>query len=208
MKNEDTKFDATKRKQSDKPFDSAQDKPVLTDKGKLQLLALARETIEHYIRSHRVPKLDIANPELNQQLGAFVTLTIQGQLRGCIGRFEPDMPVAEVVQEMALAAATQDPRFPPVTQSELAQIRIEISVLTPRRKIDDINEIEVGKHGLYITRDWCSGTLLPQVATEYRWTREEFLDHTCHKAGLPRDAWKDKKTEIAVYSAEIFHEAG
>jgi AmmeMemoRadiSam system protein A len=198
MDNDETKFDATKQKQPDKP--------VLTEKGKQDLLSLARETIEHYIRSHRVPKLDIDTPELNQQLGAFVTLTINGQLRGCIGRFEPDMPVAEVVQEMALAAATQDPRFPPVTPAELAQIRIEISVLTPRRKIADINEIEVGKHGLYIIRDWCSGTLLPQVATEYCWSREEFLAHTCHKAGLPGEAWKDKKTEISVYSAEIFHE--
>lgn len=198
MKNDETQFDATKRK--------SVDKPVLTDKGKQQLLSIARETIEHYIRLHQIPKLNIDNPELNQQLGAFVTLTIQSQLRGCIGRFEPDMPVAEVVQEMALAAATQDPRFPPVTQTELSRIRIEISVLAPRRKIEDINEIEVGKHGLYITRDWYSGTLLPQVATEYCWTREEFLDHTCHKAGLPREAWKDKKTEIAVYCAEIFHE--
>jgi uncharacterized protein len=198
MKNDETKIDTSKRNHAEKP--------VLTEKGKQELLALARETIEHYIRSHRIPKLNITNPELNQHLGAFVTLTIQGNLRGCIGRFEPDMPVAEVVQEMSLAAATQDPRFPPVTPAELSKIRIEISVLTPRRKIDDVNEIEVGKHGLYITRDWCCGTLLPQVATEYCWSREEFLQHTCHKAGLPPDAWKDKKTEIAVYCAEIFHE--
>ena len=198
MENDETKFDTTKKKNSDKP--------VLTEKGEQLLLSIARETIENYIRSHRIPKLNIDNPELNQHLGAFVTLTINGQLRGCIGRFEPDMPVAEVVQEMALAAATKDPRFPPVTQPELSKIRIEISVLTPRRKIEDINEIEVGKHGLYITRDWYCGTLLPQVATEYCWTREEFLDHTCQKAGLPKEAWKDKKTDIAVYCAEIFHE--
>lgn len=206
MDNDETRFDTSKKKQNNTPLDSAQDKPVLTEKGKQLLLDIARETIEQYIRSHRIPKLSSDSPELNQQLGAFVTLTIQGQLRGCIGRFEPDMPVAEVVQEMALAAATQDPRFPPVTPAELNRIQIEISVLTPRRKINDIHEIEVGKHGLYITRDWCSGTLLPQVATEYNWTREEFLEHTCNKAGLPREAWKDNQTEISVYSAEIFHE--
>lgn len=198
MKNDETRFDKSKKSQTDIP--------PLSEQEKKALLHLARETIETYLCSHRVPKLKISSPGLNQKLGAFVTLTIQGQLRGCIGRFEPDMPVAEVVQEMALAAATQDPRFPPVTPAELSKIRIEISVLTPRRKIDDINEIEVGKHGLYITRDWCCGTLLPQVATEYCWTREEFLQHTCQKAGLPSDAWKHKGTEISVYCAEIFHE--
>ena len=198
MKNDETPFAQSKK--------SAGEKPPLSDKGKQKLLKIARETIETYLRSHRVPKLERTDPELNQHLGAFVTLTIQGQLRGCIGRFEPDMPVAEVVQQMALAAATEDPRFAPVTLVELQKIRIEISALTPRRKITDINEIQVGKHGLYITRGWHNGTLLPQVATEYGWTREEFLQHTCYKAGLPPDAWKDKDTEIFVYSAEIFHE--
>ncbi|MCX7918747.1 MAG: AmmeMemoRadiSam system protein A [bacterium] len=180
--------------------------PALTEKAKKELLRIAREAIESYVRFHRVPELKISEPELQQKLGAFVTLTIQGQLRGCIGRFEPDMPVAEVVQQMALAAATDDPRFSPVTPDELPKIRIEISVLTPRKKIRDINEIQVGKHGLYITRGWRGGTLLPQVATEYGWSREEFLQHTCYKAGLPPDAWKDKDTEIFIYSAEIFHE--
>ncbi|MDI6783580.1 MAG: AmmeMemoRadiSam system protein A [bacterium] len=198
MKNDETKFDKTKN--------SAGEKPVLSASAKQELLKLARETITSYLRSHRLPKLEIPDPELNQNLGAFVTLTIQGQLRGCIGRFEPDMPIAEVVQQMAVAAATEDPRFSPVTLAELQKIRIEISALTPRRKITDITEIQVGKHGLYLTRGWHSGTLLPQVATEYHWTREEFLQHTCYKAGLPPDAWKDKDTELFVYSAEIFHE--
>jgi AmmeMemoRadiSam system protein A len=198
MKNDETQFD---KKRKYPP-----EKPTLTNNGKQKLLHLARETIESYVRSHRVPKSDMTDPELNQNLGAFVTLTIQGQLRGCIGRFEPDMPVAEVVQQMAIAAATEDPRFSPLTLAELAKIKIEISVLTPRRKISDVNEIQVGKHGLYISRGWHSGTLLPQVATEYNWSREEFLQHTCSKAGLPSDAWKNKDTEIFVYSAEIFHE--
>lgn len=196
MKNDETEFNP----------EPLREKSPLSVQGKKALLRVARETIETYVKSHRVPKLERITPELNQLLGAFVTLTIQGQLRGCIGRFEPDMPVAEVVQQMALAAATEDPRFSPVTPAELPKIRIEISVLTPRRKISDVNEIEVGKHGLYISKGWHGGTLLPQVATEYGWTREEFLYHTCTKAGLSPDVWKDKDTDIFVYSAEIFHE--
>lgn len=179
---------------------------MFTESAKKELLRIARESIETFARTQRAPKLKTIDPQLKEKLGAFVTLTIQGQLRGCIGRFEPDMPVIDVVQQMAIAAATEDPRFEPVREQELTAIRIEISTLTPRKTVQDISEIEVGKHGLYIEKGWNAGTLLPQVATEYGWTREEFLQHTCLKAGLPPDAWKDKSTQISIYAAEIFHE--
>jgi AmmeMemoRadiSam system protein A len=106
--------------------------------------------------------------------------------------------------EMAQAAAFEDPRFPPLTQKELADLEIEISVLTPFRQVRDVTEIEVGKHGLFLERGGRSGLLLPQVATEYRWDRQTFLEHTCLKAGLPREAWQDPETRIYVFSAEIF----
>jgi len=105
---------------------------------------------------------------------------------------------------MAAAAAFQDPRFPPVTKKELKDLDIEISVLTPFEQITDVNKIEVGKHGIYMERGFYSGLLLPQVATEYGWGRETFLEHTCRKAGLPPDAWKDKETRIYIFSADIF----
>ena len=106
--------------------------------------------------------------------------------------------------EMAQAAAFQDPRFPPLAKNELIDLDIEISVLTPFRLIQDVKEIQVGQHGLYIEKGGYSGLLLPQVATEYHWDRRTFLEHTCLKAGLPGDAWQDKKTKIYVFSAEIF----
>ena len=105
---------------------------------------------------------------------------------------------------MAEAAAFRDPRFGPVRESELSELEFEISVLTPLKKIKDVNEIQVGKHGIYLKRGWYSGLLLPQVATEYGWDRQTFLEHTCQKAGLPSNAWKEKDTEIYIFSADIF----
>ena len=108
--------------------------------------------------------------------------------------------------EMAEAAALRDPRFPPVSPDELDDLEIEISVLTVPKEIHDINEIEVGKHGIIIERGFNSGLLLPQVATEYGWDRITFLEHTCRKAGLPPNAWKEKGTIIKIFSAEVFDE--
>jgi AmmeMemoRadiSam system protein A len=105
---------------------------------------------------------------------------------------------------MAVAAAFHDPRFPSLKQEEVKDLTFEISVLSPLQQIKDINEIEVGKHGLYIVRGHNSGLLLPQVAVEYKWDREMFLQETCHKAGLPAQAWKDKETEIYIFSADYF----
>ena len=141
---------------------------------------------------------------MNEHRGAFVTLHKEGKLRGCIGHIRGEKPLAKTVAEMAEAAAFQDPRFPPVTSEELGLLKYEISVLTPFRQISDVEEIEVGVHGIYMKRGSCSGLLLPQVATEWGWDRNTFLEHTCTKAGLPEDAWKDKKTEIYIFSADVF----
>jgi AmmeMemoRadiSam system protein A len=115
-------------------------------------------------------------------------------------------PLYQTVAEMAVAAAVEDPRFPPLTLDELPLITIEISVLSPLEEVEDVEEIEVGKHGLYIIRGFYRGLLLPQVATEYNWDRETFLQHTCLKAGLPTDCWQDQETKIYKFSAEVFGE--
>jgi len=151
-----------------------------------------------------VPQYNNHTGILGEEWGAFVTLNKKGQLRGCIGHIIGDRPLINTVAEMARAAALQDPRFPPVRPSELPDIEFEISVLTPIRTIDDIEEIKVGRDGIIITRGMNRGLLLPQVATEYGWDRTTFLEHTCVKAGLPRNAWKDEGTVIEMFSAEVF----
>lgn len=148
----------------------------------------------------------IKNPSLIEKCGAFVTLHSNGELRGCIGYIEGIIPLFETVQEVAVKAALEDPRFEPVTVDELDNIDLEISVLSPLKKIKDVNKIEVGKHGLVIKRGYSRGLLLPQVAVEYNWDREAFLSHTCRKAGIGADQWKDQATEIYIFSAEIFSE--
>ena len=166
---------------------------------------IARKAIEDVItqkhRSEPEPKIP---PSLMEKRGAFVTLKKHGQLRGCIGHIKGIKPLYKTVGEMAVAAAFNDPRFNPVTEAELSDLEIEISVLTPLRRIKDVEEIEVGKHGILIEKGFYSGLLLPQVATEYGWDRKTFLEHTCLKAGLPTDAWKDKDTMIYIFSAEVF----
>ncbi len=143
---------------------------------------------------------------LLEKRGAFVTLTKKGNLRGCIGYIVPMLPLYKAVADMTVAASTRDMRFPPVTKEELKDIHIEVSVLSPLKLINNISEIEVGKHGLYINRGDYTGLLLPQVATQYLWNREEFLRQTCLKAGLPPNAWKEKGTQIYTFSAQIFSE--
>jgi AmmeMemoRadiSam system protein A len=137
--------------------------------------------------------------------GAFVTLKEKGDLRGCIGRFISDEPLYKVVQEMAIASSTEDTRFPRVESKEIDELEIEISVLSPMKKIHSIDEIELGKHGIYIKKGYYSGTFLPQVATETGWTKEEFLGHCARdKAGIGWDGWKD--AEIYTYEADVFSE--
>ncbi len=178
----------------------------LNAEDKKVLIEAARKSIENALAKKENPKIESDSPILKEKRGAFVTLTKNGMLRGCIGYIQALKPLDETIIEMAQAAAFRDPRFPPVTQEEFDDLEIEISVLTPIREIDDINEIEVGKHGIIIERSGYSGLLLPQVATDYGWDRETFLEHTCNKAGLPTDAWQKEGTKIKIFSADIFHE--
>jgi AmmeMemoRadiSam system protein B/AmmeMemoRadiSam system protein A len=169
------------------------------------LLALARSTVERYVTTHSVPEPDPSalNGRLMRSCGAFVTLKKHGNLRGCIGRFNAKEPLYRVVQQMAISAATEDPRFAPVAASELPDLEIEISVLTPMRKINSIDEFTLGRQGIYIRKGLRAGTLLPQVARETGWTKEEFLGHCARdKAGIGWNGWKD--ADLYVYEAIVF----
>ena len=186
-------------------------KPILfelSDKDKEALLSLARQTLSSYVRDRQIPPLNEGDfsPALRKPAGAFVTLNKDGQLRGCIGRFDPGEPLYKVVQDMTISASTRDYRFTPVTPPELEDIEIEISVLSPMTRIYDINQLELGKHGIYIKKGFHTGTFLPQVADKTGWTREEFLSHCARdKAGIGWDGWKD--AELYTYEAFIFQEA-
>lgn len=179
---------------------------TLSDKEKKALLEIARSTLERYLRNKKVPEFKIESDNLKAQRGAFVTLKKEGELRGCIGRIVADTPLYNVVSDMAIESATADPRFSSVAYEELKDIEIEISVLTPFVKVENIEEIEVGKHGLMIQKGFSSGLLLPQVPTEYGWDRVTFLQHTCLKAGLPQDSYKDQDATIYKFSAIVFNE--
>ncbi len=144
-------------------------------------------------------------PELLEPRGAFVTLRRDGELRGCIGYIEAVCPLWETVETCAESAALRDFRFSPVRPEELSSLHIEISVLSPLESIDDPERIQVGQHGIVMSSGGRRGLLLPQVATEYRWDREQFLQHTCQKAGLPADAWKHG-AKIEIFSADVFGE--
>jgi AmmeMemoRadiSam system protein B/AmmeMemoRadiSam system protein A len=176
----------------------------LTDEEKKTLRQIAQSAIERRLKGETVPKIDIAGGHLKENRGAFVSLHRQGRLRGCIGNIQPNRPLYQVVEEMAAAAAFDDTRFSPLSAGELKDLDLEISVLTPLKRVQEVNEIEVGKHGLYIKKGFYAGLLLPQVATEYKWDRVTFLEETCRKAGLPKNAWKEKGTEIYMFSADIF----
>ncbi|MFA5007830.1 MAG: AmmeMemoRadiSam system protein B [Candidatus Omnitrophota bacterium] len=178
----------------------------LNDAEKKELLKIARSTLESYLKNRKTPKIAALYPILNEKRGAFVTLKKHGELRGCIGRIVADTPLYEVVSSVAIESATEDPRFSPVTYDELKDIEIEISVLTPFEKVNDIGAIEVGKHGLLISKGFYSGLLLPQVPLEYGWDRQTFLEHTCNKAGLPKDSYKEKGITLYKFSAIVFNE--
>ena len=175
---------------------------MLSDKDKKELLKIARKTLENKLAGKKIPDFKLET----ENRGAFVTLTIHGRLRGCIGTIRPVKPLHQSVQEMAIEAATNDPRFPPVTNNELKDIRIEISALSRLRKVRDVSEIEIGRDGLYIIKGGRAGLLLPQVPVEWGWDRDEFLKQVCQKAGLPEDAWKNKDAVLYRFSADVFHE--
>lgn len=176
----------------------------LSEQDKKQLHDIARQSIAAGLERKAPPSLPNLSEVLKEPRGAFVTLHLRGCLRGCIGLIEAVKPLAETIQEMALAAAFGDPRFPPLTTQEFKDIAMEISVLSPLQQIKNVAEIQVGTHGLYIRQGPHRGLLLPQVATEHKWDRDTFLQQTCSKAGLPPMAWKDPNTEIYLFSADIF----
>jgi AmmeMemoRadiSam system protein A len=178
----------------------------LADREKQQLLELARRALIAGVEK-REPIQDFPDDNiLRQPGGAFVTLHRRGRLRGCVGQLPSKDPLLEVVAHCAKAAALEDPRFKPVPAEELAEIEIELSILSP---LDDVTleKIEPGKHGLVVSRGWRRGVLLPQVATEFDWQAERFLEETCVKAGLERVAWKDPHTRVQAFTAEVFSEA-
>ena len=181
---------------------------MLTPTQRQLLLSIARRSIEAVLDGRR-PELDTANFDevLTRPSGAFVSLhTHAGDLRGCIGSIHAVAPLCQAVSSNAINAAFRDPRFFPVTRDELATLHVEISVMSPIEKVTDVAAIEVGRHGLIVSRGGRAGLLLPQVATEYGWDRDTFLGHTCRKAGLPADAWQTPGTTIETFSAEVFGE--
>lgn len=168
------------------------------------LLDIARKAIETYVRTGKTYVEPREEKVLNRRNGCFVSIKQSGQLRGCIGNFQSELPLFREVSEMAVASASKDPRFYPMKEDDLQDFTLEISVLSPLKKSDSIDEIEVGRHGIYLEKGYYRGVLLPQVATEYGWDRDTFLRQTCLKAGLPTDAWQAEDTEIYIFSAQIF----
>lgn len=179
----------------------------LTVLQKRTLLDIAKTTVETVAKTGKKPEFKVTDPVLLRPGAAFVTLKKHGNLRGCIGHTEPHMPLWECVREMAVAASTQDPRFKRVRQEELPDLDYEISVLFPAVPVRDINEIVIGRDGLTIQLRGRRGLLLPQVPVEWGWNREQFLNHTANKAGLPMDAWKDPDAVLQRFEGIIFNES-
>lgn len=177
---------------------------MLSDVQKKELLLLARNSIKKRLlgESYHTP----ADPAFDIECGAFVTLHLHGRLRGCIGYVQAYKSIRDTIQEMALAAAFKDPRFPPLTAAELSQIHLEISLLSPLVRVQDLAEITIGRDGLLLKHPHSSGLLLPQVATEWGWDRATFLRELCHKAGLPGNAYQDFGALLYRFSAEVFGE--
>jgi len=178
---------------------------TLSAEEKADLLKLARTALTEFLEHGREIDDLTGRDSFRAPRGAFVTLTKAGDLRGCIGFIQPVVPLGRAVIRTAIYAATEDPRFPPVTAAELQGRRVEISVLTPAREIADPRLVKVGTHGLIVEKDGYSGVLLPQVPVEFGWDRETFLGEACLKAGLPRDAWKHG-AKLSVFEAIVFHE--
>lgn len=190
---------------------------VYSDEQGKFLVRLARKTVDDYVTQKRKPETpEDTSEQLRLKSGVFVTLNSitgsQVSLRGCIGRPYPTQPLVEATIDSSVDSAVNDPRFPPVTTKELDTIIIDLSVLTPPKKIecsnpeDLLNLVKVGRDGLIAIRGVQRGLLLPQVPVDWNWNTLEFIEHTCNKAGLPEDAWKDPKTEFMSFQAEIFGE--
>lgn len=181
---------------------------MLNNQQRKKLLEIARMSINTYLQTGKKMELSETDPVLIQKMGAFVTLNKQGQLRGCIGNLSANQPLYLAVRDMAVEAAVDDPRFPALTLLEFEDVEIEISALSPLKRVDSAERIELGRDGVLVRKGHQSGVFLPQVATETGWSKEEFLNNLCaQKAGLAKDAWKDKNTELYVFNAEVFSES-
>ncbi len=180
---------------------------TLTPAARKTLLAHIRGALEAWLGSRELRE-DISGlpEELQRPAGAFVTLHKRGHLRGCIGTFQADEPLARIAVRMGAAAAVQDPRFPPLSRQELDECEIEISVLSPPRPISSPDDIEIGVHGVQLGKGANRGVFLPQVAPEQGWDRDTMLDHLCIKAGLSEGAWRREALELEVFTAEVFSE--
>ncbi|MGB3113690.1 MAG: AmmeMemoRadiSam system protein B [Candidatus Omnitrophota bacterium] len=195
------------RKAGEKPAAVKEGSEMFTQEQKDKLLKIARDTMRHYLETGKRLEVDVEDEALKEDMGAFVTLHEKGKLRGCIGHMVGTQPFYLTVRDMAIASATEDPRFPPVTAGELDDIDIEISALSPMRKIDDYNEINIPGQGVMVRMGFRSGVYLPQVAIETGWDRDQFMNSLCaHKAGIPMDAWKTGACDIYVFDAEVFGE--
>ncbi len=177
---------------------------MTSDSDRLLLLRLARETITAHVTGGRTPHVDLEGV-CARRGAAFVTLHARSELRGCIGHLEIDDPLGHVVPRCAIGACSRDPRFPAVVERELPDIEIELSLLGSLESIAGPPDVEIGRHGLVVELGWNRGLLLPQVAVEWKWNADEFLAHTCRKAGLPRTAWKDG-ARLWRLEAEVFGE--
>lgn len=177
----------------------------LNDSQQHLLLGLARQALEQGVRTGRLPEIEKPAEAPDEKCGAFVTLHKRGRLRGCVGYIESAKPLFQTVRECALAAALDDRRFDPVEPEELPHLHLEISVLSPLADIAP-EQVEVGRHGLLVSRGYLRGLLLPQVAVEWNWDRERFLSETCRKAGLPEDDWR-RGARIQAFTAQIFAES-
>lgn len=176
----------------------------LNDDEKRELLRIARATLREFLRSGRIPPGKPHRASLVAEAGVFVTLHHRGELRGCIGHVEETKPIYKIIQEMAVAAASRDPRFAPLAVDELDDCDIEISVLGSHARVAGPDEVVIGTHGLVIDAAGRRGLLLPQVAVEHGWDAAGFLEHLCRKADLPGDAWRDPAARIERFTAQVF----
>ncbi|HUV46637.1 MAG TPA: AmmeMemoRadiSam system protein B [Candidatus Bathyarchaeia archaeon] len=182
---------------------------TLNKKDRQKLLEIARQTLESYLRDKKIPEIETESEGLKKRSGVFVTLMKKGKLRGCLGEFEPREQLSKAVQKKAIEAALNDPRFPPLKYEELKDIKLEISVLSPLKKINDWRKIILGKHGVIIRQGFRGGTFLPQVAKETGWDLETFLSNLCvYKAGLEPDSYKNPETQIYIFTPQVFGETG
>jgi len=176
-------------------------KSPFSENEKKELLNVAKDAITGYVTNGKVPEVEMKNPKFKTDGAVFVTIKMNGSLRGCIGHIQPIMPLYRSIINNAVAACSSDPRFPPMKKDELKDMDVEISILSPLEPLKDVKNIQIGKHGLVISKGMQRGILLPQVAKELGWDRDTFLEQICLKAGLPRDAWKD--ADLYTFTAEV-----